>query len=91
MKYVIAFDISNNRRRKVVGKACNAMGFRVQRSVYECILPQNSYDELFNKIQSAIDPQKDTVRIYPLDKNCDQNMDILGKGKRIENVGFKII
>ncbi|SHL17428.1 CRISPR-associated protein, Cas2 family [Fibrobacter intestinalis] len=91
MKYVIVFDIGNDRRRKAVGKACTAVGFRVQRSVYECILQETAYKSLFCQIESIIDHKKDTVRVYPLDKSCDQNMEIIGLGKRIESVGFKII
>ena len=91
MKYVIAFDISNDRRRKAVGKACAAVGFRVQRSVYECFLQDSGYRALSSRIAGLIDKEKDTVRVYPLDKNCDQGMEILGRGKRIENVGYKII
>lgn len=91
MKYVIAFDISNDRRRKAVGKACSAVGFRVQRSVYECIMQDAAYQALFCQIDRIVDKERDTVRIYPLDKNCNQNMEIIGKGKKIEVVGYKII
>ncbi|MCF0217410.1 MAG: CRISPR-associated endonuclease Cas2 [Fibrobacteraceae bacterium] len=91
MKYVIAFDISNNRRRNAVAKACLAVGFRVQRSVFECNLLADAYTELVGKIEAIVNAEKDTVRLYPLDKTCDESMEIIGRGKRIESAGFKVI
>lgn len=91
VKYLIAFDISNNRRRRNVEKSCLSIGFRVQRSVFEAFLESSELDEFESSIKGKIDVAKDSVRIYPLDKKSDGAIRIVGVGKRIENVGYKIL
>jgi CRISPR-associated protein Cas2 len=91
MKYVIAFDIANNWRRRMVSKLCLAAGFRVQRSVFECFLAPEPLAALQTAIMKFINPERDTVRFYPLDKTSDDGVSILGLGKKVEEVHYKII
>ena len=91
MKYVVAFDITNTKKRNRVAKECLAHGFRVQKSVFEIFLDSKRLPQ-FNEIMlKLINPDTDSVRIYPLDKDNDENIQIIGTGKHIRQDSFAII
>ena len=91
MKYLLAFDISNGRRRNAVVRCCLAHGFRVQKSVFEIFMERSNVDEFEDRMLQMIDENSDSVRIYPLDSEADQGIRIVGNGKRIEQQKFRII
>jgi CRISPR-associated protein Cas2 len=45
-RYVITYDISNNKERRLVSKVLEGYGFRVQKSVFECLLNKRLLREL---------------------------------------------
>ena len=66
MKYLITYDISEDRRRNKVIKLLNEYGRRVQFSCFEIeIYPQNLELLVFN-VERVIDPETDKVFFYPL-------------------------
>lgn len=84
MKYLVAFDISNNRKRSRVVKECLACGFRAQKSVFEIFLDNSCLGAFEETMLKHINPDTDSVRIYPIDKTADESLRIIGKGKRFE-------
>lgn len=83
MKHLITFDISNNRQRQRVVKECLAIGFRVQKSVFETYIQPIQLKALEEKLLEMINPEHDSIRIYPLDKEADSAVRIVGTGKKI--------
>ncbi|WP_054697330.1 CRISPR-associated endonuclease Cas2 [Syntrophomonas palmitatica] len=67
---VIIYDIVDNRRRAAFAKYLQGFGIRVQKSAFECILPQSKYDKLVKGIPGLIAPE-DQVRVYKLTSNAD--------------------
>lgn len=84
MKYLISFDISNGRRRNKVAKVLLGIGFRVQKSVFEVFLDTDKLNDYEDTLLQAINPDTDSIRIYPLNKTCDDAILIIGRGKRID-------
>jgi len=91
MKYLVAFDISNSKRRSEVVRCCLAHGFRVQKSVFETFMEQDQLCEFEERMLRLIDENRDSVRIYPLDKMADAHIRIVGNGKRIDEQKYMII
>lgn len=91
MKYLVAFDISNTRRRNAVVKCCLGVGFRVQKSVFEIFLESCRLGTFEESLLGMINAETDSVRIYPLDKLADSGIHIIGCGKRIENKEVRFI
>jgi CRISPR-associated protein Cas2 len=91
MKYVISFDISDDKKRRQAVKSCLAVGFRVQKSVFEGFLDHGELDELRASLEEIIDPETDSVRFYPLDKRMEASIEIMGCGKKIEEARYKIL
>lgn len=90
MKYVVAFDISNGKKRKAAAKACAKWGFRVQRSVFEIFMDSSKVEDFSEQLLGIINPDHDTVRLYPLDSD-DQNIVIIGTGKPVRKLSYAII
>ena len=91
MKYLVSFDISNNRRRNSMVKLCLSNGFRVQKSVFESFMDSDKVKIFETCAEKIIDPKTDSVRLYPIDSLADTQVRIIGCGKRIENPSYKII
>jgi CRISPR-associated protein Cas2 len=63
---LIIYDIVSNKRRTAFAKKMNGYGFRVQKSAFEAMIPQNLYRKLLTEIPSMIDKREDSVRIYKI-------------------------
>ncbi|MFW3341876.1 MULTISPECIES: CRISPR-associated endonuclease Cas2 [Aliarcobacter] len=70
MKYLITYDIENNKRRKKVSDELEAYGYRVNFSVFECELNKTKMKKLIQKLEELIDKKKDSLRFYHLCENC---------------------
>lgn len=67
---VVAYDISNDRRRSRVVKILERVGVRVNFSVFECMLTDVQYARLQKEILDAIKKREDTVVYYPICMDC---------------------
>lgn len=68
--FVIAYDISNTKRRNRVIKILRPYGVRVNFSVFECMLTNKQTVEIKERIHSVIDGRYDRVIYYPLCLDC---------------------
>lgn len=66
MKYVISYDISNDKRRTKLSTLLDKYGVRVNYSVYECELNQTKFDKLLYEIElkKLINKKYDSLRFY---------------------------
>lgn len=63
--YVIAFDISDNRRRRQLIKLLLNYSYRVQYSVFEMYeKSEDARKDLEERIRKIVDPETDSVIIY---------------------------
>lgn len=74
---LIIYDIVDNKRRLNMVKLLEAYGNRVQKSAFEALLLNKTYQELIKKIQKIIE-NEDNVRIYRL--NSSNEVILLGQG-----------
>lgn len=61
---LVIYDIVDNKRRTRFAKKMSGYGFRVQKSAFEAMLPENLYRKLIQEIPSLIDQKEDNIRIY---------------------------
>jgi CRISPR-associated protein Cas2 len=76
--YVIAYDITNNRRRTKVHKALCGFGRWTQYSLFECFLTPRQRIQLRQRLDDLIDPTEDSVRVYPLCTACVERTETVG-------------
>jgi CRISPR-associated protein Cas2 len=82
MFYLVAYDIPDDQRRTKVAKILEDFGDRVQYSVFEMELDRSErLDEMRTRLDTVMDPQADSVRIYFLCQGCQAKIAILGQGK----------
>ena len=67
---VVAYDISDDRRRSRVVKLLEKVGVRVNYSVFECMLTDSQYEKLRRDIGGAINRKEDSVVYYPICVDC---------------------
>ena len=70
MFIIVAYDISENRRRARLHRALRHFGIGVQESVFECHLTATQLWRMKAAIQKVIDPTVDQVRYYFLCEAC---------------------
>ena len=69
MLMIVTYDISTEtaagrKRLRRVAKACESMGQRVQKSVFECTVNEMQFEQLERKLLAEIDVTKDNLRFY---------------------------
>ena len=69
MELLVVYDVSTDTREgrsrlRRVAKICEGYGQRVQKSVFECIIPPEQEVLLRHDLEDTIDPEEDSIRIY---------------------------
>ncbi|HDS30475.1 MAG TPA: CRISPR-associated endonuclease Cas2 [Firmicutes bacterium] len=91
MRYVVSYDITDDKRRRQVARVCEDFGDRVQYSVFECLLDQAQLGDLIAKLSAELDETEDSVRVYPIHRDAEKNVVILGHGELISDETWYII
>ena len=67
---VVAYDVSDDRRRNRVMKLLLKYGSRINYSVFECMVTDAQLKELQKAVLTKIDVKEDSVVYYPICVNC---------------------
>lgn len=67
---VVAYDISDNRRRNKIIKVLEKYGIRVNYSVYECTFTHAQFKKVEERIAKLIVSKEDSVIYYPICVDC---------------------
>ena len=63
--YMIAYDISSDKRRTKVHKTLSGFGMWTQYSLFECFLTERQYLQLRARLEKHLVDSQDSVRFYP--------------------------
>lgn len=96
MLIIVCYDVSTEtaagrRRLRRVAKACEAVGQRVQKSVFECQVDQMRYEELERRLLSEIDLDEDCLRLYRLTEPTRLHVQEHGKFRAVDFDGPLVI
>ncbi len=75
LTYVIAYDISDDRRRSQVAAVLQAYGDRVQRSVFVCSTEPELITEIRSRVAGIIKPETDSVYVF---RQCAACWEVVG-------------
>ncbi len=65
--HLVVYDVASSRRREAVSDLLVTCGARVQLSVFEIeVQDQSAIATLRSKLEEVIDPDEDQIRIYPV-------------------------
>ena len=88
----VIYDISSNKRRNAVIKACKNYGlYRVQKSVFLGTLNRNEIDSIALECKDAIDIDVDSVYVFPLCEDDFKKVKLIGQAFDKELVNDDII
>ena len=76
----IIYDIVNDRVRGKIAKMCKNKGlYRVQKSVFLGTLNHNQLDELKDMVEGIMNPDSDSVYMFPLCSDDFKKVKLLGQ------------
>ena len=79
-RYVVAYDIANDKSRRKVGEALEAFGKRVNYSVFEIQVKTKAQKNALEKeLLKLLKPKEDSLRFYHICQNCVEKSWSLGE------------
>lgn len=83
LEVLVTYDVDTlseegRRRLRKVAAICKNYGQRVQLSVFECLVTRLQLEDLEAKLLEAIDPSRDSLRIYMLFGERDKYLRVHG-------------
>lgn len=88
MNFLVIYDVETvtregQRRLRQVARACEGYGQRVQYSVFEVVCSKTKMAQLIVQLEGIMDPQVDSIRIYPFDHDGFTRVVMLGTRREI--------
>ncbi len=77
-RWVVAYDIPDDGRRRRVAAILDDYGDRVQGSVFEVIAAKDDLERVRTRLAQAVDPEEDSVRLYPACSACAAKVVCMG-------------
>lgn len=88
----VVYDIADNTRRKSVARICLDKGlYRVQKSVFLGNLNANERDSMALECEEMIDPDVDSIYVFPMDDESFKKVKLLGQAFDKELVSDEVL
>lgn len=89
MLVIVTYDVSTEtregrRRLRRIAKTCEAVGQRVQKSVFECRVDLMQYEQLERDLLEIMNEKEDNLRFYRLTEPVDLHVKEYGKFEAID-------
>ena len=85
MTYDVNTETREGRRRlRNVAKLCQAVGQRVQHSVFECRVNDMQYEAFRDKLLKVISADSDSIRLYKLRQPREQSVESYGIDRYVD-------
>lgn len=81
MRVIVAYDVSEDRRRARLAALLATWGDRVQKSVFECTVDAGELAEVLARAATIIDPDTDAVHVYHQCSSCTEHAKWLGQAR----------
>lgn len=91
MIYMLCYDISDPKRLQKTAKTLENFGLRIQKSFFQCEIPEQKMEELKQEVLKIIHRQEDSFFIYPLCTDCSRKATGDGTGELLKIKPFEIL
>lgn len=88
---MVTYDISDDKRRDQIVKVLEAIGVRMNYSVFECVLTDVQYRNMCRKLEKIVVKREDWVNIYPLCSECYARIEYIPPLNKKEPVKIVVI
>lgn len=89
--YLLTYDIADPKRLAKVAKAMEAIGERVQDSVFEAYLSPAELEKVVKKVERLMELQEDSLRVYALCAACRERVQTVGVGRVTAPPGLMVV
>ena len=90
MRYVIAYDVAQDKQRTRLSELLMGYGERVQKSVFEADLKKGEVQEILRRAANLI-AAGDSLRLYPQCETCTKGIMSQGRAAASLHISFKIV
>jgi CRISPR-associated protein Cas2 len=91
MRYVVCYDVADDRRRQRLVDVLLDYGQRVEESVFECSLEASLATRMIDGVRAVVDTAEDKVLVYGLCENCADKAIVIGPVERPREAEFYIL
>ncbi|MCK4257659.1 MAG: CRISPR-associated endonuclease Cas2 [Halanaerobiales bacterium] len=77
-RYVICYDITDDKRRRRIYELLKDHGQRMQYSIFECMIDEKTFVMLKFKLRRLMDCAADSIIIYSICANCEEKIISMG-------------
>jgi CRISPR-associated protein Cas2 len=96
MLIIVTYDVSTEtaagrKRLRRVAKACESMGQRVQKSVFECQVNEMQLEQLERTLLAEIDDKEDNLRFYRITEPVEVRVKQFGAFRSVDFEGPLLI
>ena len=96
MLIIVTYDVSTEtsagrRRLRRVAKACERVGQRVQKSVFECQVNDMQYEALEREVLDEIDSAQDNLRFYRITEPAELRVKQYGRFRATDFEGPLVV
>jgi CRISPR-associated protein Cas2 len=74
-----------------VTKACEGYGQRVQKSVFECTVNENTYERMKRQLLKIVNENEDSIRFYKLPEGRGRRVEEFGQGQVLDFTGPLVV
>lgn len=86
-RYIVCYDMSDDKRRHRIASILDSYGDRIQESVFELPVDAKLMQDCMTLILESLDVKLDSLVIYPMCNNCDEKALYFGKSSALERIG----
>ncbi len=96
MLIIVTYDVSTEtaagrKRLRRVAKACESMGQRVQKSVFECQVNEMQLEQLEHTLLAEIDEKEDNLRFYRITEPVEVRVKQFGTFRSVDFEGPLVV
>lgn len=88
---VVTATAAGRARLRQVAKACEDYGQRVQKSVFECTVNDNTYERMKQRLLKIINEKEDSIRFYKLPEGREKRVEEFGQGEVLDFTGPLVV
>lgn len=69
---LVTYDICHPPRLRRIAKICELYGVRIEKSVFECDLPEETFERFWLELMDEIDEEEDSIIAYTICRACSK-------------------
>ena len=90
-RLIVTYDLTDDKNRQQVHRFLSDYGINSQKSVFEMIVTEPEYREVYGFLKERIGEPNDSIRIYEVCRSCLRRASKLGEGLSLNLSHFEIV